>query len=376
MSEAYCGGLVFANQHLNGLPAASALAGLPAFGVIEAGRRILGRARRGWPTPPLSKPRRPRSHGLLHRRADRNQARQRRDRAPSATAELIAQSAVFLSRDPRLGPVLPDGAADLSRRFLAVGAPRKLMLIRQLSRPGLRVVVRAVERAVLPGIQLHYAVRKRFIEDAVRGFLAGGGTQVVVLGAGLDTLASRLARRFPHVDFIEIDHPATQRRKRRAIDATPARNLRLHAADLGRTTVEVALGCVATFRPGTPTFFVLEGVTMYLSGATVATTLQSCADAGGAGTRIGWTFMEPDARGRIAFRRSRRGLVGAWLTTTGEPFTWGIAPARVPAFLEPLGLRTMQIVDADELRARYLTPSGINDALAEGEDICVCEVPT
>jgi hypothetical protein len=58
----------------------------------------------------------------------------------------------------------------------------------------------------------------------------------------------------------------------------------------------------------------------------------------------------------------------------GEPFTWGIAPAAVPRFGESLGLRVLQIVGTDELRARYLTPAGIADALAEGESICLCEV--
>jgi methyltransferase (TIGR00027 family) len=296
-----------------------------------------------------------------------------RGRDPSATAELIAQSAVFLSRDPRLAPLLPAGAAELSGRFLAAGAPSKLALVRQLSHPGVRVAVTAIERAVLPGIQLHYAVRKRFIEDAARDFLAGGGAQVVVLGAGFDTLASRLAREFPDAAFVEVDHPATQQAKRRVVDATPARNLRLHAADLTRTTVGAALRGVAGFWPSTPTFFVLEGVTMYLSEAAVAATLRSCADAGGAGTRIAWTFMTPDHHGRIAFRRSRRGLVDAWLSARGEPFTWGISPAAVPAFLEPLRLRAVQIAGADELRARYLAPARIGDALAEGESICVAE---
>ncbi len=297
-----------------------------------------------------------------------------RGRGASATAELIAQSAVFLSRDPRLGAVLPAGAAELSRRFLAAGHPAKLLLVRLLCCPGLRGGVTAVERAVLPGIQLHYAVRKRLIEDAVCAFLAGGGTQIVVLGAGMDTLASRLAPQFGHVQFVEIDHPAAQRLKRRGVGAVPPQNLRLHAADLRRTRVDVALAGVPGFRLGRRTFFVLEGVTMYLTETAVTATLSSCADTGGAGTRIAWTFMEPDERGRIAFRRSRPGLVGAWLASKGEPFTWGIVPAAVPAFLEPLGLRVVQMAGAADLRARYLTPAGIEDRLAEGEGICVCEV--
>lgn len=283
-------------------------------------------------------------------------------------------SAVFLSRDARLGRLLPHGAAELSKRFLAACAPAKLRLISGLSSPGVRAVTAAVERALLPGIQLHYAVRKCFIEDAARKYVAGGGTQIVVVGAGLDTLASRLAPLYPDVEFIEIDHPATQGCKGQAVNPTRAPNMTLQAADLRCTTVDVALDRVATFRPGTPTFFVLEGITMYLPQPAVAATLRSCAVAGGAGSRIAWTFMKPDRNGHIAFRRSRQGLVGTWLAAKGEPFRWGITPARVPAFLDPLGLRTVGITSTEELRTRYLTPAGIADSLAEGEDICLCEV--
>jgi O-methyltransferase involved in polyketide biosynthesis len=125
-----------------------------------------------------------------------------------------------------------------------------------------------------------------------------------------------------------------------------------------------------------PTFFVLEGVTMYLDEAAVAATLAACAELGGPGSRIAWTFLAPDDRGRVGFRRSRRGLVDGWLRTRREPFTWGIDADQIPNLVEPLGLRAVQVVGAKELRARYIAPAGIGHALAEGEEICVCEVIT
>ena len=288
--------------------------------------------------------------------------------AGSATAELIAASTVFQSGDPRLAILVPAGAAALSERFLATVAPHKLRLVRWLARPGLRGAVNGLERVILPGIQLHYAVRKRFIEDAVRSFLTSGGARVVVLGAGLDTLAIRLATQYRDVDFVEVDQPSVQNGKRRAVAGLDIRNLSLHAADLGA-------GALPGVAPGPPTFFVLEGVTMYLREATVAATLLSCAEVGGPGSRVAWTFMNPDHRGLIGFRHSRRALVDAWLRTGREPFIWGIEDARIPAFLRPLGLRPVTMVGAEELRARYLTPAGIGDPLAEGEEICLCEVP-
>jgi methyltransferase (TIGR00027 family) len=294
---------------------------------------------------------------------------------PSATAELIAMSVVYLSWDARLGSVLPAGAAAVSERFLRVTSPRRLLLVRQLSRPGARAVLRTLERAVLPGITLHYAVRKRFIEDAVGEFVAAGGRQLVVLGAGLDTLAYRLALAHPGLIAVEFDDPAGHHRKQRAVAGVPASNLHLAAGDLAGTPVGELLSAVPGFRPHRPTFFVLEGVTMYLSGAGVAALLRSAAMAGGPGSRIAWTFLQPDRVGRLGFARSRRGLVNAWLASRGERFGWGIAANRLAGFLPPLGLRLVRIVGADELRARYLAPAGIDHPLATGEQICLCEVP-
>ena len=118
---------------------------------------------------------------------------------PSTTARLIAAATVFLSRDPRYRDLVPPGAAELCARFVSVEA---------VSRAPLSWAVWLAERATIPGLMLHFMLRKRFIEDTVRASLAAGCEQVVVVGAGFDTLAARLAAEFPQARFIEIDHPA------------------------------------------------------------------------------------------------------------------------------------------------------------------------
>ena len=42
-----------------------------------------------------------------------------------------------------------------------------------------------------------------------------GAKQVVILGAGFDTLAWRLSEKFESIRFIEVDHPATSKEKKR-----------------------------------------------------------------------------------------------------------------------------------------------------------------
>ena len=291
-------------------------------------------------------------------------------RRPSATAELIALGTVFLSHDPRLGQFVPERARTLSERLLAASAPAKLALTRLASQPGLRVLVRGLEGAVLPGILLHYALRKRFIEESARAFLARGGSQLVVLGAGFDTLATRIAETHTGVTCVELDHPATQEMKRRAL--TPD-GVHFAHTDLPVGSIGYALGTVPAFSRGRPTFFVLEGVSMYLDEASVARLLGDCVRLAGSGTEIAWTFMTPDERGRIAFRRSRSGVVNSWLESRGEPFTWGIRREQLESFLRPLGLGVRAVAFARTFRERYLRPEGIEARLAEGEECALCE---
>ncbi len=67
--------------------------------------------------------------------------------------------------------------------------------------------------------------------------------QVLVLGAGYDTMGWRLAPEFAGVDFFEIDHPATARLKAKGIGAMgPRDNLHLIAEDLGERRLVDVLG--------------------------------------------------------------------------------------------------------------------------------------
>jgi methyltransferase (TIGR00027 family) len=297
------------------------------------------------------------------------------DRA-SHTALLIARSLTFTSGNPELPGLVPIESAQLARAALAARSPAAARLHRWLCAPGMRWLIRTAEAVVLPGIQLHYALRKLFLDDTATRAIEDGARQVVVVGAGFDSLALRLSRRPERIACIEVDHPATQAVKRRALAAIDslAGDLRLVPADLGRESLSDALAR-GRFAPSVKTLFVAEGLTMYLHEHEVKELLRTCADDAPAGSRFAWTFMEPDEDGRIAFRRSRRGFVDAWLRARGEPFTWGIDREAVAEFVRPLGLELLEIAGAAELRARFLAPLGVAPPLAIGESLCVVRKP-
>ena len=284
----------------------------------------------------------------------------------SSTALLVALSTVFLSRRPRERDLLPAGAAEQTETLLGAVAPGRTRLVGALSRPPLHHLVRLLERSLLPGIQRHYAARKRAIEEAARTAVAEGAEQLLVLGAGLDTLATRVARDLPHVRCVEVDHPATQAVKRRALGEGIPASLRLLPVDLSTRS----LRDVDELDRGLRTVVVLEGVSMYLTEEAVRDILGACAQLP-TGSQVLWTFVHPDDAGRLRFHRAG-GWVDTWLDRQHEPFTWGLPVDAVPGFAAPLGLEVEEILDAADLRTRYLDPLGLEGDLAEGEAVCRC----
>src|SRR4051812_22106882 len=64
-------------------------------------------------------------------------------------------------------------------------------------------------------MELWTAVRVAYIDAKVARHATGDVTQVILLGAGLDTRAARLSRE--GLRFFEVDHPETQADKRRRL---------------------------------------------------------------------------------------------------------------------------------------------------------------
>jgi methyltransferase (TIGR00027 family) len=293
----------------------------------------------------------------------------------SATAYLIAVSTVFLSKSLSMGHLVPARSAELSKRFISMRSRFARWLSQALVAEALRPLVDALERWTIPGIQLHYALRKRYLEEVAREALTDGIRQVVAFGAGFDTLLLRLHEGFPTAQFIEIDHPATQEIKSRALArySLSKDNLRLIGLDLARESREGALLSSICAPTGAQTLFIAEGLLMYLDPTEVDGLLRFACQHSAQASRLAFTFMESDPQGRIAFRGSSW-AVGVWLRWKGEPFKWGISRERLVDYLAARGFIVREIMSAGTLSNRYLAPDHLAHLpLADGECICVAE---
>lgn len=303
-----------------------------------------------------------------------------RSNAPSRIAALIAAATLRHARDRRLAARLPElfpdpasrvfpgPVAGLSAAFLRAGG---FPLLRLLAVPGAGALATLLERFTVPGLGRHFLARKAFIAARAGETLDEGFERLTVIGAGFDTLALRLAARgagAPRARFAEIDHPATQAVKLTALQAKP---LAWHAvgADLTRVPLADALREAwpeeADPALAPPMLFIAEGVLMYLERAAVES-LFAALRPWGRRQRVIFSFMEPDAKGRIAFHNATplvRGVLSAWR----EPFAWGVSRQALPGFLAPLGYRVETLAPGAELAAA----AGLPAPYAAGETLCV-----
>ena len=267
---------------------------------------------------------------------------------PSKTARKVALNIVTLGSYQPVSSILPQGIVDATARLLvASGAigPGGVWF----SKSQMAVWIYLGFDWMMPGQFEAFAHRKAFCERQAREGIAMGARQVLVLGAGYDTLGWRLAPEFPDVTFFEIDHPATARLKAEGIDKMGARgNLELIAADLGEQSLEDVLGANARWNSMIHSVIVAEGLLMYLPPEAVGTLLKQCAAVSGTGSRMAFTFVGSTADGRPD-AGPRTGMVMWMLEAGGEPWLWSIRPSELQPFLEENNWRS---AGKDEFRTR------------------------
>ena len=201
--------------------------------------------------------------------------------------------------------------------------------------------------------------RHRAFDDQLAAALDAGVEQVVILGAGYDTRAWRFAEQLRGRPVWEVDFPATAQRKMRLarthVDELPHTNLHRVGVDFERQSFADRLAAEG-FVVGARTFFVWEGVSMYLTRRAVKESLDTMRGLGGPGSELAVDFWYlVDARDAASFvRRMQPNL----LALLGEPVLFGIHPEDLAAFLERQGILAREVLEAADLERRYLEGDG------------------
>jgi methyltransferase (TIGR00027 family) len=285
----------------------------------------------------------------------------------SATARLIAAATVLCAHDPTAVDLVPRGAAGWCEEFLSTS--RADRWLRASSRPAAtRAAWRLLERATHAGIVRHWMLRKRWIESRVRAKITAATSQVVVLGAGFDTLGVRLASECPGLRVVEVDQPATLAVKRSVVQRKLGSDGPILAdADLARDDATGSVLPAGLIDRSLSSIFIAEGLLMYLPEARVRSLLLELATATAPGSWLIFSFMVEREGGAIGFE-PRSALVSWWLSMKGEPFRWSLNPARAELFARELGWSVTAHADSNVL-AGLDTSALRNRAIVTGEEV-------
>jgi methyltransferase (TIGR00027 family) len=219
-----------------------------------------------------------------------------------------------------------------------------------------------IAEGMSPGIIAYVLTRHRFIDEAILRALSddagspfGPIEQLVILGAGYDTRAYRLATELGGRTTFEVDFPSTSRRKAQIAaekgSELPSASLRVVEMDFLTEKLEERLPA-AGFVAGRRTFFVWEGVSMYLTRKAVQSTLSTMRALSAPGSEVAMDYV---------YLLDTLDLVGAaqrvsanFLQLLGEPMTFFIHPEDVVPFFQRLGWEVEDLADSSALEARYV----------------------
>jgi methyltransferase (TIGR00027 family) len=245
---------------------------------------------------------------------------------------MVAAARALGARDPDPGVRNPDhlAAAFIGPAELALIAGHPLSKMLDLT------YEEALDNIPIAMLTSMMIVRTRFIDQALQRAVANGVTQVVMLGAGFDSRAYRFAELLQHCRVIEIDAPTTQEyKKRRVVEALGTLPEKLTYAPINfaqESLSDVLSAC--GLRKEEKSFFIWEGVTMYLSEQSIRSVLETVAQHAPPGSTLALDYV--NALGLAMMAINPQGPVGSsagW----GEPWIFGVPGAHGGDFFRELG---------------------------------------
>ena len=255
---------------------------------------------------------------------------------PSKTAYKVALNIITLGSKPGMDLILPPGIVEATERVLLASGAASERVIRWSHSPRMVALYEWFDW-MMPGQFEAFAQRKAFCERQAREGIATGAGQVLVLGAGYDMLAWKLASEYPDVEFFEIDHPATADLKAKGVaEIGKPDNLTLISEDLGERNLVDVMQSNTVWAQSKQTVVIAEGLLMYLPPAAVKELFRRCATFTGPSSRIAFTYIATGEDGRPDAGPCTGFLLWS-LKVRGEPWLWSIRPEELTSFLKNLG---------------------------------------
>jgi methyltransferase (TIGR00027 family) len=296
---------------------------------------------------------------------------------PSVSAlEVTAYRAIGAKhRDPSIR-----NGDNLAERFL--GTEERDILRKARSEAVLNALELDSDRAwaslgVRRGFAQAIHARTRHIDAVFEESVKAGASQVVILGAGLDSRAYRFRELLRQARVFEVDFPPTQEYKKKRVREVVG-SLPTHVSFVPIDFTKQDLATVlndAGYDRTKKTVFVWEGVTFYIPEEAVDATLRFVASNAASGSRIVFDYF---LRSALKVPSETLKDVMNRLEAVREPLIFGLPDEDRQAFITSRGLTIVSDVHMGELRRRYLPErevAGTPELMKATSYICTASVP-
>lgn len=275
---------------------------------------------------------------------------------PSRTSILTAAARALGAREPDASVRNPDWIAE------KLIGPAELALIagHPLSNALDDDFQKVMDDPEVFGFAWLMLVRTRFIDERMEHAVRNGATQLVILGSGFDTRAHRFAELLKGVAVIEVDYGATQEYKKRRVESAlggAPTNLTYAPVDLAREVLSDALRR-AGFQPGRKTYYICEGVSMYVPEAGMKETLRVIATESAPGSTLLLEYL--NRAGIEIMMKYPTGMLKNAIDW-GEPFVFGVPDGQDREFFREAGLElgeTLKIGSPESVRRYAMCQDG------------------
>lgn len=206
-----------------------------------------------------------------------------------------------------------------------------------------------------PGSYCHVIARSKHFDKELIAAISRGVKQVVILGAGCDSRVFRFSQELSSAKVFEVDHPATQSQKKKKIEENRSLfpgnvvlvPLDFFASSIADGLMEKGYNCSES------TFFMLEGVSMYLSPHVMSRLLSQLYSISKTGNKILFDYaylsmiegneMPYGAKEMLAHGKRKN-----------EPYLFGIKKGGADAYLENFGFKLDYDMSPRDIVDQYL----------------------
>jgi len=208
-----------------------------------------------------------------------------------------------------------------------------------------------------PGLYEYMLARTVFFDHVFIGALNENIPQIVLLGAGYDTRAFRLAKLNKAAKIIELDITATQNRKKKCLKKAHLEipeQVTLVPIDFNKESLQNVLEN-AGYDHDEKTLFIWEGVSYYLEPESVDATLAFVNKSSPNESVIVFDYAVSISEENIDNYYGVKEFAQTWRKhRSGELFRFTIDEGKIEPFLEQRGLKIVNHLDHKEIEKTFL----------------------